>query len=149
MTRSVSADALKIVKVLSTKIELSDTKAAKKLYYFMRGNDVVLRLITETPIPEPVKKPKFWRIFTADPSKLEDYICLGDIDSYFDLAVEIEAASRPKTFKAVLPSISVRQYTRGENYRELLLEQRFGDKIVPLRFTSVKTRGYEFYYLLE
>lgn len=149
MTKLVGADALTIVKVSSTEEELSDTKAAKKIYHFMRGNDVVLKLITKTPIPEPVKKPKFWRIFTADSSKLKDYICLGDKDSSFDLVVEIKAASRPETFKAVLPSISVIQYARGEYYRELLLEQRVDDAKISLRFTPTGTKDYEFYSLLE
>ena len=118
------------------------------VYCFMRGNNVALKLVTKTPILETVKKPKFWKIFTADASKLEDYIYLGDTDSSFDLAVKIEAASRLETFKAVLPSLRVRQYTRGKYYRVLLLEQRVGDTIIPLRFTSA-TRGCEFYSLLE
>lgn len=148
MTRSVGTDALTVVKASSTKEGLSDTKAAIS-YHFMRGNSVALKFITKTPILETVKKPRFWKIFTADASKLEDYIYLGDTDSSFDLAVKIEAASRLETFKAVLPSLRVRQYTRGKYYRVLLLEQRVGDTMIPLRFTSAKTKGCEFYSLLE
>lgn len=127
----------------------TETPTTPTAYCLMSGDSVALKLITKTPILETVKKPRFWKIFTADAKKLEDYIYLGDTDSSFDLAVKIEAASRLETFKAVLPSLRVRQYTRGKYYRVLLLEQRVGDTIIPLRFTSAKTKGCEFYSLLE
>ncbi|MBR2543936.1 hypothetical protein IKF04_01380 [Candidatus Saccharibacteria bacterium] len=148
MTKLVGADALTIVKVSSTEEELSDTKAAKKIYHFMRGNDVVLKLITKTPILEPVKKSRFWRIFTADASKLEDYICLGDIDSCFDLKVKIESVPHRNAFEAVLPSLRLKSYADGGPYDELSLEQQVDNEMIPLKFTAIEKGSYAFYSIL-
>lgn len=118
------------------------------VYCFMRGDGIVLKFFANKTNLKSVVAPQFWKILTANASKLKNYVRLGDSDSCFDLKVKIESIPHCNAFEAVLPSLRLKSYADRGLYDELLLEQQVDNKMIPLRLTTIKKGSYVFYSLL-